>query len=417
MKAHSSRSQQFYRGFLGHIMAKALIFLWALLAWTSMVAAQDAHMRAQGSVNRAQLATTATFDPRGRLWIVWAEGQHVMVSHSDDFARTLSNPVPINPMPEPIYSDGENRPKVIASSDGALYVTYSMPLDKPYTGMVRFSRSADGGESWTVPVTIHRDRQAITHRFDSISVDAQGRVFVTWIDKRDLVLAKQAGRTYNGAAVYYAISTDHGASFQVERKLADHSCECCRIAVATDQGGKTFAMWRNVFDGQIRDHALAQIPVDDAAPHPIRATFSNWKIEACPEHGPSLVITEDGIRHLAWFANMGGKPNIYYSRLSPSGEPKGEPWAFGSGQSSHPFIFAHKTTLWLAWKHFDGVSMRIAVRHSENGGVNWSEPEIVAQTSGASDHPQLLSYGDSVFLSWRTQNDGYQFISLAGEVK
>ncbi len=69
---------------------------------------------------------------------------------------TWSAPRRLNPQPEPIYTDGENRPKVLASPDGALYVTWSRPLSAPYTGFVRFSRSLDGGRTWSTPASLAR---------------------------------------------------------------------------------------------------------------------------------------------------------------------------------------------------------------------------------------------------------------------
>ncbi|OXH82155.1 glycosyl hydrolase, partial [Burkholderia multivorans] len=174
-----------------------------------------AHMSMSGAPaqQKAPLATGAAFDAQHRLWVAWVEGAHVVVAHSDDAGRTLSAPVVVNAMPEPIYTSAENRPKVATSPDGrAVYVSWSMPLDAPYTGMVRFSRSLDGGATWSVPTTVHRDRQAITHRFDMMAVDRAGNIAIAWIDKRDLVAAKAAGRSYDGAAVYYAVSRDGGAS-------------------------------------------------------------------------------------------------------------------------------------------------------------------------------------------------------------
>jgi hypothetical protein len=342
-----------------------------------------------------------------------------VVAHSDDRGRTLSPPVTVNAMPEPIYTSAENRPKIAASPDAkTIYVTWSMPLDAPYTGMVRFSRSTDGGATWSVPATVHGDRQPITHRFDSLIVDGQGRLFVTWIDKRDLTLAKKAGKPYDGAAVYFAVSTDGGQTFQPERKVADHTCECCRIALALDSEGRVQAMWRNVFEGQIRDHALAALPVDAQQPVvPIRATFSGWHMEACPEHGPALAITPDGVRHMAWFSVVNGRADVYYSRLSADGKPIGEPWAFGDTgkpdeQASHAALIGQGKTLWLVWKDFDGDTMRLMLRRSDDEGAHWSAPRTLAQTAGGSDNPQLLDDAGRVYLSWRTQNDGYMLVPV-----
>ncbi|AHI79443.1 BNR repeat-like domain protein [Burkholderia thailandensis USAMRU Malaysia  len=386
--------------------------------------AHAAHMAmdaaASGATQKAPLATGAAFDARHRLWVAWVEGLHVVVAHSDDAGHTLSAPVAVNALPEPIYTSAENRPKIAASPDGrAIYVTWSMPLDAPYTGMVRFSRSIDGGATWTVPVTVHRDRQAITHRFDMLTIDPRGRIFVAWIDKRDLVAAQRAGRSYDGAAIYYAVSDDGGATFEPERKVADHTCECCRIAMTIDPDGRVQATWRNVFPGQIRDHAVAVLPASAGrAVEPVRATFSNWHVEACPDHGPALAITTDGVRHLAWFGVVDGKADVFYSRLDANGKPLGTPFAFGDDpaapgeQASHAALVAQRDALWLAWKAFDGDTMRIKLRRSDDGGAHWSAPRTLAQTSGASDNPQLLTDSGRVYLSWRTRNDGYRLIDV-----
>jgi len=327
-------------------------------------------------------------------------------------------------MPEPIYTSAENRPKIAASPDArTLYVTWSMPLERPYSGMVRFARSTDGGATWTVPITVHHDRQSITHRFDALIVDRQGPIFVAWIDRRDAVAAKQAGQPYDGSAIYYAVSSDGGRSFATERKIVDHTCECCQIALALDGEGRVQALWRNVFPVQIRDHALAVLPADAGdSIAPLRATFSTWHVEACPEHGPALAVTHDGMRHMAWFSVVNGRADVYYSRLDANGKPDGERWAFaatGSAgtQASHAALLASGSTLWLAWKDFDGDTMRILVRRSDDGGRHWSAPRELAQTAGGSDNPQLIDDAGRVYLSWRTQYDGYMLLPTDEEWK
>ncbi|RQR48754.1 exo-alpha-sialidase [Burkholderia sp. Bp9125] len=379
-------------------------------------------MQAPPASQKQPLATGAAFDARHRLWVAWVEGEHVVVAHSDDAGRTLSAAVTVNAMPEPIYTSAENRPKVATSPDGrAIYVSWSMPLDAPYTGMVRFSRSQDGGATWSVPITVHRDTQMITHRFDMMAVDPAGRIYLAWIDKRDLTAAKSSGQAYDGAAIYYAVSRDGGASFEPERKLTDHTCECCRIAMAIDPAGRVEAAWRNVFPGQIRDHALAVLPASADAPVALlRATYSNWHVEACPDHGPALAITSDGTRHLAWFGVVDGRADVFYSRIGADGRPLGAAWAFGANpaapgeQASHAAMVARGDVAWLAWKAFDGDTMQIKLRRSDDRGAHWSEPRVIASTSGASDNPQLLDDAGRVYLSWRTRNDGYRLIALEG---
>jgi hypothetical protein len=88
--------------------------------------------------------------------------------------------------------------------------------------------------------------------------------------------------------------------------------------------------------------------------------------------------------------------------------------AFGDpdSQPSHPALLAHGRMIHLAWKEFDGKQGRIRVMSSTDDGVSWSAASTAATAVGASDLPQLVSDGDSVFLSWNTQREGYRLIPL-----
>ncbi|AIO25657.1 hypothetical protein [Burkholderia cepacia] len=74
-------------------------------------------MQAAPAQQKQPLATGAAFDTHHRLWGAWVEGAHVVVAHSDAAGRTLSAPVTVNAMPEPIYTSAENRPKIATSPD------------------------------------------------------------------------------------------------------------------------------------------------------------------------------------------------------------------------------------------------------------------------------------------------------------
>lgn len=176
--------------------------------------------------------------------------------------------------PEPVSAEGKNRPKIAFGGKDDIYITYTMPLAKPYTGEIRFVCSTDGGKTFSAPLTVHANRDLITHRFESLIVDHEGCIYVAWIDKRDLEAAAAHKRKYAGAALYYAVSEDGGVSFGGDYKIADHFCECCRIALALNPQGHPVAMWRHVFEPNVRDHALAEL-TPDGKPAP-RSTTGIW---------------------------------------------------------------------------------------------------------------------------------------------
>lgn len=365
----------------------------------------------QQALARPALAVAAAFDPRGRLWLAAVERSQLWLRHSQDLGKTWSAPLPVNPVPERIAADGENRPKLAFGPRGEIYVSWTQLLDEPFAGHVRFARSLDDGKTFSTPITVNDDRAPISHRFESLAVDGRGHVWLVWLDKRDQAAALRRGVPYPGAALYSALSEDGGASFSAARKLADHSCECCRIALALDTDGVPVALWRHIFDGHIRDHALLRL---DGVSLPLRASDDGWRLEGCPHHGPALSIAPDGVYHLAWFTGASGRAGLYYRRAIENGRRFTPPMPFGdpAAQPGRPQVLSLGREVWLAWKEFDGTSSRVRVMHSHDGGANWSDPVTLAHTAAASDHPQLLYGQGRVFLGWQTANEGFRLIGL-----
>lgn len=355
----------------------------------------------QGSA-RGALGAAAAFDAQGNLWAVYAADRRVLVRRSADAGRSWEKPLIVNPQPEGIGTDGDSFPKIATGAAGEIYVTWTKPLAKPYTGDIRFSRSVDGGKSFSNPVTLHRDRQEITHRFDALTVTRDGRVYVAWIDKRDQVVAAKGRQAYRGAAVYYAVSDDKGATFRGDFKLADHSCECCRIALLPQGDGSVLALWRHVFEPNIRDHALAQMNIDGTPGSLRRATFDNWRIDACPHHGPSLAADAAGRLHAVWFSQGVNGSGVFYGRLSDGGV-EGQR-RIGGETAEHADLLAVGNRLVLAWKEFDGERSRLRAMVSGDAGARWREFEL-ATTTGASAQPRLLAHNNQFYVFWNTQRE------------
>lgn len=357
----------------------------------------------------APLAVGASFGDDGRLWRVRVLEGHLVAEHSGDLGKSFSSPVRVTPVPEPIAAVGELRPEIVAHGHH-VYVAWTSPLPVPYAGHIRFARSLDGGRSFEAPITVNDNRDAITHRFQSLHVADDGRITLVWIDKRDLEAVKRAGKPYRGAAIYYAVSDDRGASFQSNVRLAAHSCECCRIALASDTDGRPAAFWRHVFADGARDHALMRIePPTGEAP---RTTREQWKIDACPHHGPALAIAADGTRYGAWFSHFGGEPGLFFGAWGRNGAISRTATRFGPPNAAHPALLLLGQRLLLAWKYFDGERTQVAVMESSDGGAHWSAQRILASAEGVSDHPYLLASGGRAYLSWVGAKEGYRLIPV-----
>jgi hypothetical protein len=383
---------------------RTLLLFMAILAGTGIVSAHD-DMAGMAMGHEAPLGFDAAIDPTGQLWVVDTVGEHVRARRSDDMGRTFAMSTIVNPTGEPLYAEGENRPKIALGPKGELYVSWSQPRKLPWTGFVRFSRSLDGGTHFDTPKTVHTDRAEITHRFDSLAVDGKGDIVIAWIDKRDVEAAKVEGKPYLGAATYYSWSADRGASFAPERKIVDESCECCRIALARAPDGSIDAFFRAIYGDNIRDHAYATLPTGKGAPKVERATFTQWHIEGCPHHGPSLAIDGSGVRHAVWFSAADGKATIWYGQLQPGREPA-HLAAVASAGASHADLIADGKHVWIAYHQVSAKGLDLILRESEDGGATFGEPRAIAHTPDASGWPKLVLWQHRAFVAW---NPGGQF--------
>lgn len=363
----------------------------------------------------SSLTPTAAFDRDGRLWLAWVEGAHILVSHSADQGLTFAPAVRVTGDAETIDANSESRPKLAFNEAGDVLLSWTRSGRAPFTGDIRFSRSADGGQTFTAPVTINDDGMETGHRFDALHVSPAGQIYLAWIDKRDGDRAVAAGQAYAGAALYYAVSADGGRTFQPNRKIKDHVCECCRLAIDFDHGGSPVMVWRDVIDGTTRDHGILRF--EDPVTHgvPRRATADGWKIDACPHHGPSLSIASDGTYHMTWFTGEGPDgAGAFYARSTDQGDTFSPPLRIGARDTQgHAVVLSRGSRVVVAWKVLvPPASVAIQVMQSDDAGLTWGAPVEVARTEARSDHPFLLARGSDVLLSWFTSAEGYRLLPI-----
>ncbi|MDO8439127.1 MAG: sialidase family protein, partial [Telluria sp.] len=310
----------------------------------------------------------------------------------------------------PLDNGPDARPKIAVARDGRLVVTFAT-RDPKFNGHAFITSSSDGGLTFSPPSPITADSPS--QRFETASIDADGRAFVAWIDKRNVAAARKNKVPHAGAALAVAWEKSPGGALAEATIARDNTCECCRIAVAFAGPGRPVVVFRNIFDGGIRDHAV--ITFDGATPGPLeRVSDDDAKLDACPHHGPGIAIGPDGTYHVTWFALGRKLKGLYYARSEDGGKHFSTPMPLGDGtrQMSRPYVLAGADGVTLAYKTFDGERTTIEVRNSRDGGKTWSSAQVAAGTEADSDHPQLISDGKSTYLSWMSRNEGYRLIPL-----
>jgi len=358
---------------------------------------------------------SAVFDEPGRLWVTWIDGQHVVVASSTDRGRTFGAPTRVTTEAEEIDATGDARPKVAVGTAGEVYVAWTRRGTRPFTGDIRFARSVDGGRSFSTPRTVNDDGLPIGHRFESLGVNERGELFMVWIDKRDLEQALADGEPYAGAALYYTWSTDGGVTFAPNRKIKDHVCECCRIALTFDQDGWPVLVWREVLEGGLRDHGVVRFLDRDRFTAVGRVAVDGWRINGCPHHGPALSRDIDGAYHAVWLTGFGPRgPGAFYARSADDALTFTEPMRVGTrttlGHADIEVLGRHVAIVWK--ERVEPNTTAVHVMESEDVGLTWRETREVARTTGVSDHPLLVADSASIMLAWHTAADGYRLIEL-----
>jgi hypothetical protein len=352
-----------------------------------------------------------------RLWVAFSVGKSVYAAASSDNGATFSAPTAIATVGDGVIdAHGDARPKIVALNDGTLLATYTTRPDKQMIGTIFTARSTDGGKTFSTPQPLLTEGG---QRFDSILVNRKGRIYAGWLDKTHALKAKAEGKEFLGSGVAFAYSDDGGKTFNGKSILIDHACECCRMSGALDKDGTPVFAWRQVLDGNVRDHMVAKLSADAAQATATRVSDDDWAINSCPHHGPSIAIDGAGDWHVVWFTKGKKRQGLYYARSLDEGKSFSEPEKFGDDAraAGHPTLVAAKGRLYRVWKEFDGTTTTIAMQMSRDNGKSWSAPRIVAQTLDASDHPELLAHNGAAYLSWLTHKEGYRLMPLPRDEK
>ena len=390
-----------------------LLFLASLVSPTIIAAEPqsigETHHPAMHSPKSARtaLAVGVTLDQDGRLWLARVVDQRLLVSWSEDGGSSFSEPAVVTPEPENISIDGENRPKIEVARDGSVLVTWTQVLPQKYSGNVRFSRSVDSGRTFSRPITLNDDGRVTSHRFDSLAIDGDSRVMIAWLDARDRDAAREKGEEYRGVSLYTAQSFDNGESFGRNRRIQEHTCECCRTALTWSRDGPVVLL-RNIFGANTRDFAVVNLDKGGIR----RVNRDEWQVDACPHNGGSLATDRRGQLHLVWFTNGAVGQGLFYKRIDGDWESEPRPIGNPDAQANHASVAALGETVILTWREFDGNAYSAKMMYSNDSGESWSEPMRLMESAGASDYPVPLIDIRKVLIVWNTAKEGLRILPI-----
>jgi hypothetical protein len=341
----------------GRIRILGPMVLWLVL--TASRGAQN-HDHSAMAVTDGQFNPYVLSDGRGGFFLAYVErkagSSNLMLQHSAADG-SFSAAVRVNNRPGDAAVRNENPPKIAIGSKNEVYVVWASERER-WKGNIRFARSLNGGQSFEPAIDLNSDaaQRPISRAFQSIVVDAKGRIFVAWIDERNKTTADR------GAEIWMAMSTDRGKTFSHDRKILANVCECCRTALAVDSAGRIYVSYRLVppTGPMLRDIAVARSDDDGTTFVPSIVNRDGWELNACPIDGATLAIDSADRIHVVWFTQTGDTPRLYIASSTDHGSSFSKPAVFDSAQklAKHAHVVAvDKNRLLVAWDDLNGTSM------------------------------------------------------------
>ncbi len=304
-------------------------------------------------------------DVSGNVYVVYVEhgadkSADVYVQKFDAAGKSVGERTRVNPEKGQAKSWFGDAPTIKISNDNRIYIGWTAKVEgapKPSANVLNLSVSSDGGKTFAAPVKVNDDAAPTSHGMHSLAIGADGRVFMAWLDERNLKNEKtafnQKSEQFSGfqiikihhnsnqneksksdknemkdeeaepnSEVFFAVSGDGGKTFSANKKLSSEVCPCCKTSVATAPDGKIYVSWRQVLTGDFRHIAVASSANGgETFEKPVIVSDDKWQINACPVSGASMAIGKENSLKIVWYtAGEAGKHGLYYSESKDGGK-------------------------------------------------------------------------------------------------
>jgi len=390
----------------------------------------------------------------GQVLLSWTEKPNPKERGRNAYLATLNSqgspvaPHRINDIDNHVHwYGGDNRLKFSVAPDNSITAVWQAPMGGEFKiSNVYFASASKNGPFVSSTVLNDDDNDPpVAHAFSTIATAPNGKVYATWIDgrnrtfqgigeakstaerradikMRDLTIPEYAFKASpktrrvfaeNSSQLLMAVSEDGGKTFGKNYPITDvQVCACCVPNIAFVSGGETVVVsYRNVTDEYLRDNVIIRSS-DGGKTFSEPEYFSDdgWIARFCPHAGPSMISDADGKLHILWFTVGTSKPGdegIFYLFSEDGGVTFSERELIAK-TPSHTVLHTQIVSdadgrLWAVWENFSEGEMkpRIYMAYRSPNNTSWSQTfEVSEANSTTSMLPTIAINGNTVYISW-----------------
>jgi len=245
-----------------------------------------------------------------------------------------------------------------------------------------YSRSTDGGSSWSTDTRLTNDPA----QSDSPSVSVSGQlVSVVWDDYREVT-----------TKTYYKRSTDGGISWGPDTKLIEPggspsvSVSGSVVHVVWNALGKT--SYKRSKDGGLTWEASILLSIENVI-----------------TNSPSLSVSGSSV-HVAWLDSRNSlKYEIYYKHSADSGVTWEADTRLTTNYTSATLfssVAASGSDVHVVWDDNRDGNYEIYYKGSKDGGLSWGADTRLTNNAALSWHPYISASTRAVHVVWTDNRDG-----------
>ncbi|HEX7997552.1 MAG TPA: sialidase family protein [Pyrinomonadaceae bacterium] len=356
----------------------------------------------------------------GTTYIVWIEHgankqADVFVARLDREGRMAGSPVRVNPKAGEAKGWRGDPPTIAVAPDKTVYVGWTArAAEKGPATTLYLSASRDEGRSFDAPVKVNDDEKPASHGMHSLAVSADNRVYVAWLDERNVpplpehlpgANQKTMEHAEPNSEVFFAHSADGGRTFSANKRLAGEACPCCKTALVAGGGNEVYAGWRQVLPGDFR-HIAVSSSVDGGQTFTAPKVISddNWKITGCPVSGPALAVTRDGALRAVWYtAGEGGSAGLYWAESRDMAQTFNARKLLAAGQvrGNPSLLLDEQNNLLAVWESDEEKEPRILSARLAANAERATESTTLADRA---ELPAIAKGGEQLFVGYIVSN-------------
>ena len=337
-------------------------------------------------------------DSAGNIFVVWEDdtdtNSNILFSRSADGGVTFSTPKSLSDTPGFSFN-----PRVAVDIHGGINVVWED--DGPGNLDVFFSRSTDGGTTFSSPIDLSAD--AADSASPQVATDAAGNIFVVWENDTAGAFGILFSRSIDGGLIFSApvfLSTNMGGSVSPQ--------------MLVDLGGNINVVWEDDSAGaaDISYSRSANSGISFSIPKSLSRNIGN-SVNA------QIAVDLGGNINVAWENDSPGNFDVFYSRSADNGTTFSIPRNLSNdlGHSRNPQIAVDSSgsvnVLWAA-NIPPNFNTDVFFVRSNDGGTTFSAVRNLSNNVGFSANSWLtVDAGGNVNVTWEDSTPGNRDIFFA----